>query len=112
MNHETLERFRRRLLGRRLSLLERRQRALTEEQELLAVREPDWEDAAAALTTASLLESLSEEERLQLARVEDSLKRIERGTYDVCALCGGSIEEERLRAVPETDRCGGCAARH
>ena len=112
MDHETLERFRRRLMGRRLSLLQRRQQALTAEQELLAVREPDWEDAAAASTTASVLESLSEEERRALARVEASLERIERGKYDECAVCGGTIEEERLRAVPDTDRCGGCAPAH
>ena len=107
MDHATLEEFRRRLLGRRVSLLERRQRALAGEGELLAEREPDWEDAA-----ASVLESLSESERSGLVRIQTALERIEQGTYDECAACRGPIDRERLWAVPDTDRCGGCAAAH
>jgi DnaK suppressor protein len=109
MNYQTTERFRRRLLGLRLALLERRQRALADEQELLALREPDWEDAAAAVTAASVLESLGETERRALSRIQASLARMERGNYGECAVCGGAIGEERLRAVPDTDRCVGCA---
>ena len=112
MHHDTLEQFRRRLLGRRISLLERRQRALAGEHELLAEREPDWEDTAAAVTAVSVLESLSESERRGLARIQTALERIERGTYDECAVCRGPIDEERLRAVSDTDCCGGCAALH
>ncbi len=107
---ETLETFRRRLLGRRFSLLQRRQRVLADEQELLAEREPDWEDVAAAKTAATVLESLSEAERIALGRIQGALDRIERGSYGYCAACRSKIEEERLRAVPETDRCGACAA--
>jgi|SRR3954467_5178723 RNA polymerase-binding protein DksA len=112
MNHQTLEEFRRKLLGRRLSLLQRRQRALTDEQELLAVREPDWEDTAAAVTAASVLESLSERERHDLARIQASLDRIERGNYGECVVCGRAIERNRLRVLPDTDRCSGCAPAH
>ena len=96
----------------RISLRERRQRALAAEHELLAEREADWEDAAATVAAVSVLESLSESERSGLARVQTALERIERGTYDECAVCHGAIEGERLRAVPDTDRCGGCAAAH
>jgi len=110
MLSDTLEIFRRRLLGRRFSVLQRRQRALADEQELLAEHEPDWEDVAAAQTAATVLESLSETERVSLGRIQAALDRIERGTYGYCAVCGSIIDEERLRSVPETDRCGGCAA--
>ena len=110
MHRETLEQFRRRLLGRKQSLLERRQRTLAGEQELLAEREPDWEDAAAAVTAVSALESLSESERNEVAHIQAALERIERGTYGDCAVCRGPIDEERMRAVPETDRCGACAS--
>ena len=109
MNYEMLEGFRRRLLGSRLSLLERRKRVLNEEQELLAVQEPDWEDTAAAVTAASVLASLGERERRDLARVQASLDRIERGSYGECTACGGAIERDRLRVLPDTDRCSGCA---
>jgi RNA polymerase-binding transcription factor DksA len=56
--------------------------------------------------------ALSETERAALARIQASLDRIERGTYGYCAACRATIDEERLRAVPETDRCGACAAAH
>ena len=110
MNTQTMEGFRHTLLGRRRSLLRRRQHALADESELLAEREPDWEDAAAALTAASVLDGLGEVERGALLRIEYSLRRIAHGTYGTCARCGGAIEVARLRAVPDADRCARCAA--
>lgn len=40
----------------------------------------------------------------RLSNVEAALKRIEEGTYGKCVE-GDEIEEGRLRAVPEADRC-------
>jgi RNA polymerase-binding transcription factor DksA len=37
--------------------------------------------------------------------LNDALRRIDRGTYGVCAVCGRAIEPERLRAVPEAALC-------
>ena len=111
MNHETLERFRRKLLGTRTTLLERRRQAMADEDELLGVREPDWEDEAAAVTAATVLHSIGEKERRVLARIQASLDRIDSGTYGECVDCRGAIGEGRLRAIPEADRCARCAAR-
>jgi RNA polymerase-binding transcription factor DksA len=110
MDYQTLEGFRRKLLGRRSSLLERRQHALAQEEALLAEREPDWEDEAAARSAATVLEGLGEAERRALMRVQSALARIECGTYDECIRCRGAISEERLRAVPDTELCERCAA--
>ena len=52
MDTQTLEQFRRTLLGRRSTLLQGWRQAQADENELLAEREPDWEDAAAAVTAA------------------------------------------------------------
>lgn len=112
MNYEALEGFRRRLLGRRLSLLDRRARALADEQALHADREADWEDAAAVETAASVFEQLGEADRIAVARINASLERIERGSYGACAACREAIDEERLRAVPEAALCARCAAVH
>jgi RNA polymerase-binding protein DksA len=109
MNYETLEEFRRRLLQRRSRLLRRRQDLLAGEGELRAEREPDWEDAASTEAAASALESLSETERAELTRIQASLARMERGSYGTCSTCRATIDLARLDAVPETDRCGGCA---
>ena len=66
-------------------------------------------NAAALATTATLLESLGETERAELARLDDALARMQRGEYGECVACHGPIDLERLKAVPEADRCGGCA---
>jgi RNA polymerase-binding transcription factor DksA len=110
MDTHTLQEFRRTLLERRLTLLQRWRQALADENELLAAREPDWEDTAAAVTAASVLEGIGEAKRNALTRIQSSLARIERGTYGKCAVCRGEIDEDRLRAVPETDRCGLCVS--
>ena len=111
MNRQTLETFRDTLLARRTSLIARWRQALSDENELLAVREPDWEDAAATTSAIVVLDRIGEQERRALARIQSSLARIERGSYGECAACHGAIDEQRRRAVPETDRCGGCAPR-
>jgi RNA polymerase-binding protein DksA len=112
MDARTIETFRRKLLARGRSLTRRRRRVLADEQELLAEREPDWEDTAADHTAASLLARLSETEENALARIQASLERIAKGTYGDCVACHGPIDEDRLRAVPEADRCGGCTNSH
>jgi DnaK suppressor protein len=109
MNYEPLETFRRKLMGQRVEVMKRREHALSDEREIAAEREPDWEDEAANVSAASLLERLGEAERAAVERIDAALERIERGTYGECVVCGAAIELDRLEAVPETDRCGGCA---
>ena len=111
MRYETLEGFRRTLLKNRSVLLKRRERTLAEEQQLVAEREPDWEDAAAMESAAAVLDNLTEEERLALGRIQSSLERMERGDYGECAVCREPIDEQRLRLVPDTERCASCAER-
>ena len=108
MTTQTLERFRRTLLSRRTRLVQHWRQALSDQNEVLAAREADWAGAATAATT---LERIGDWERAALARIQSSLARIERGTYDECASCHGVIDEERLGAVPDTDRCTACAPR-
>ncbi len=77
MDTQTLETFRRTLLARRTSLLARWRKALSDENELLAVREPDWQDTAATSSAIVVLDSISEQERHALARIQSSLTRID-----------------------------------
>lgn len=46
-----------------------------------------------------------------LEQVAAAIKRIERGTYGMCAVCDEPIEEKRLEAVPWAERCRGCQER-
>ncbi|HHW07511.1 MAG TPA: conjugal transfer protein TraR [Clostridia bacterium] len=45
---------------------------------------------------------------IQLKNVEETLQRIEAGTYGTCQKCHRRIDEERLEAVPETPYCYEC----
>jgi len=40
--------------------------------------------------------------------LDDALKRIEKGTYGRCTVCGKLIEKERLEAVPHAQQCLDC----
>jgi|KBSMisStandDraft_5_1062788.scaffolds.fasta_scaffold3883144_1 RNA polymerase-binding transcription factor DksA len=110
MTSRTLEQLRRNLLAQRAGLLERWRQLLSDESEILdATDAPDSTDAAAASTAETIVDAIGAQARGALARIQSSLARIERGTYDECVACHRRIDEERLRAVPDTDRCGGCA---
>jgi DnaK suppressor protein len=111
MTNESLQRFRRALIAQRASLLARWRQALSDENELLAEQEPDWPDGAAATSATTVLDGVGVYARRALVRIQSSLVRIDRGTYDECVICHDKIDEERLRAVPDTDRCVACAPR-
>ena len=40
--------------------------------------------------------------------IQAALGRIENGTYGACEQCGESIDQARLRAIPEATRCLSC----
>jgi RNA polymerase-binding transcription factor DksA len=97
------------LLARRRALLRRSEHTLAEEQRLLEQVEPDWEDEAAKLSAASLLDRTSDIEMTQLRRVQAALERLEHGAYGTCMRCREPIDPRRLRVLPEADRCARCA---
>jgi RNA polymerase-binding transcription factor DksA len=109
LDKKTTEALRRVLLVRKESLLRRQREALADEEQLLAEREPDWEDLAATRTAAALLEGLSETEVTAIVRIQSALDRIANGTYGTCVACHRPIDKKRLRAVPDANRCGACA---
>jgi len=41
----------------------------------------------------------------RLGQVDDALRRLDDGSYGVCATCGKPIPAERLELVPETPYC-------
>ena len=52
---------------------------------------------------------LVDSERKILVEINDALLRIEDGTYGICEFGGEQIPKERLRAIPWTRYCVGCA---
>lgn len=49
--------------------------------------------------------------RYQLSDVDDALRRLDAGTYGICATCGLPIEPERLGALPAARFCAADARR-
>ena len=67
------------------------------------------EDSRAQLETERDLEfALDARESAELDAVDAALKRIEDGSYGVCADCGCDIPAARLHAAPEKLRCISC----
>ncbi|MBI4250079.1 TraR/DksA C4-type zinc finger protein [Candidatus Uhrbacteria bacterium] len=68
----------------------------------------DEEDNAAEV--AAYGDSLGLEQTLEaeLADTADALKRIEAGTYGICASCGTQINQQRLLARPQSALCLEC----
>jgi DnaK suppressor protein len=100
-----LARARAHLLRAREQILRRRGDHREGEEELLAVREADPTDAAAAEGGAIPLDSLNETERGQVEEIDQALHRIAAGEYGTCEVCGGPIEERRLEVLPWARRC-------
>jgi len=46
-----------------------------------------------------------------LRKIDEALRRLERGRYGVCGLCDTEIAEARLRALPFADLCRDCQER-
>ena len=46
--------------------------------------------------------------RTQLTNLEESMTRLEQGTYGICEGCGEKIDLQRLRLVPFTAYCLNC----
>lgn len=68
---------------------------------------PTTEPAELASETLEreLDQTIREAAEASLQDVEHALRRLEKGTYGVCPVCGGAIDEERLEARPEAEYC-------
>ncbi len=72
----------------------------------------DLEDQAIDLEDDEVLERLGQANQQELRLLNDALKRIDDGSYGICAKCGEDISQERLDAVPYAMICRNCAAQN
>ncbi len=68
----------------------------------------DIGDEAANIYNKQVLLSLNENERTRLQEVDESLDRIENGTYGICEECGEPIGLKRLEVRPVAKYCVPC----
>jgi DnaK suppressor protein len=68
----------------------------------------DIVDKANSIYEMQIYDKLTEKEQIKLQEISNALKRIEEGVYGKCVVCGKSIEEKRLIAIPEAKKCIVC----
>ncbi len=62
-----------------------------------------------ALEDQRLLAGLRDRDARRVTELVAALRRLERGEYGTCVSCGAEIQAGRLDALPEAERCAGCA---
>jgi RNA polymerase-binding transcription factor DksA len=88
----------------RLRLLKQRTFRVAQLKELATWRPDVMADAGQREMHGSLRAAA----RAALIEVDAAIRRIERGTYGLCAGCGQRLSRTRLRAVPSAPLCGPC----
>lgn len=111
LSAERLEMLRREILGE-LERLERSMRVTDE-----GLRPVELDPGAVGrlsrideLQNQALTQNLREREQLKLGALLEALRRLENGTYGLCAECRSEIPVDRLEVFPETSTCVDCSA--
>ena len=98
-----------RLLKRREELETRASRASADLRHESDPLSADFAEQVTQRETDDVLGAISESAREELRQIQAALRRLDEGRYTTCSVCGEPIEEVRLEAVPNTDRCRSCA---
>jgi DnaK suppressor protein len=72
---------------------------------------PDNADRAITFRNSNKAMLLLEHVEKQLADIDQALKRLDAGTYGICADCGEEIQPERLDIMPAAALCVECQRR-
>lgn len=100
---------RRRLLRRKGELLLRAGEVHADITRAAGPLEKDFAEQAVQMENDAVLAGLSESTAAELAQINRALRQLDDGTYGTCAVCGQPIDERRLAALPQSDRCVRCA---
>lgn len=103
---ELLEKIRKKLIERRVSLGKTLQNLSNEKVSDGQVQ--DIGDEALSVTMEKLQTSLEKTEINEIRLIDDALERIDKGEYGVCVDCGQPISNLRLETFPFAARCVAC----
>jgi DnaK suppressor protein len=98
--------IRERLQARRRSLLSRYN--LEQIYEQLANPTHELVDLTSDAWDARVQSEMTDVDVRTLESVHGALRRLDEGTYGICAACDGRIEPSRLAALPEAAECIDC----
>jgi DnaK suppressor protein len=79
------------------------------DKELRTTLPADWEEQATTLEGQDALGGLEKSKLQEVRQIREALRRIEEGSYGVCAQCGEMIAPKRLEALPTATKCISCA---
>ncbi|HMK76885.1 MAG TPA: TraR/DksA family transcriptional regulator [Thermodesulfobacteriota bacterium] len=108
VDKRTIARFKKILLKEREQIVGEVKQIVESSKEMGQDGIQDIGDEAANIYNKQVLLSLNENERLRLKEVDESLDRIENGTYGICEECGGPISLKRLEVRPVAKYCVPC----
>ena len=109
MDESFIEKQREKLIEQRKAILETIS-GRNEQVALLAENSEPGDDVDIASDTIDrkLLNQLGEQETRRLTMMNNALDRIKQGRYGLCLLCGKTIPEPRLEAIPYAALCVEC----
>jgi RNA polymerase-binding transcription factor DksA len=105
---QDLGKIRHELLARRASLRYRHERIQRDLQRRNDPLVADAPDRAIQLQNDATLQVIDDATNEQLATIQESLQRLERGLYGICKVCGGDIEDARVHLLHAVT-CSDCA---
>jgi len=108
LDKKTIAKFKKILLKEREQIVGEVKQIVESSKEMGQDGIQDIGDEAANIYNKQVLLSLNENERMRLKEVDESLDRIENGTYGVCEECGGPISLKRLEVRPVAKYCVPC----
>lgn len=80
-------------------------------QQIVADYPQDPADAGTSLAESDRADAMLAAAEARRLLVLDALRRLDDGTYGICADCGKPVPESRLEAKPEAARCLTCQAK-
>jgi DnaK suppressor protein len=83
-------------------------RIVDEVEEMSGTNDNHMAETATATLDRQIDYTLEEHSGQVLAEIDAALKRIDAGTYGLCASCGREIQVERLEAYPWASLCIDC----
>ncbi len=113
MRKRTLESIEKKLIQKQQQILETIEGELANEIEGVESEAitGDIVDEANSSYEHLIYSSLTVKEQEKLREINEALNRLNEGVYGKCVVCGKSIDEKRLRAIPEAKMCIACKAR-
>jgi DnaK suppressor protein len=108
LDKKTIARFKKILLKEREQIVGEVKQIVESSKEMGQDGIQDIGDEAANIYNKQVLLSLNENERMRLQEVDESLDRIENGTYGVCEECEDLIGLKRLEVRPVAKYCVPC----